>query len=473
MPATLPTVLRRLSNDEYRPLPYGPKERAVVRAWAAGAEGAASRLGLTPDAYALDRRGAAAALREVSESAGGGFYDIPPEAALDDEAAQAAFAPGPGEVVIDVQTHLANPARWYSPIGEVMGQFLEYTDPERWGGGVDPGRLSAAAWATHVFGESDTAVALITSTPGRPQENILANDEIAACRQLVDRFAGTGRVLTHTIVHPNLGPAELERMVAWRDALSPSGWKAYTMWGPPEADPNPAYGDTGYFLDDEAVGIPFLQHVRDLGPRILAVHKGISGPIPDAGLASGSPRDIGPAAAMFPEIDFLVYHSGYEPDPTSEEGPYTEDQAWRGVNRLVATLAEAGIGHGGNVYAELGSTWYLMVRRPREAAHVLGKLLLAVGEDNILWGTDCIWYGSPQPLIDAFRAFTIPEELQATYGYPPLTDAVKAKILGANAARVYGIDLPRAASALREDRSWIRSAAGALADRFPEVPPPS
>jgi hypothetical protein len=35
------------------------------------------------------------------------------------------------------------------------------------------------------------------------------------------------------------------------------------------------------------------------------------------------------------------------------------------------------------VYAELGSTWFLMLRRPREAAHVLGKLLFAVGEDGV------------------------------------------------------------------------------------------
>jgi len=42
---------------------------------------------------------------------------------------------------------------------------------------------------------------------------------------------------------------------------------------------------------------------------------------------------------------------------------------------------------------------------PDEAAHVLGKLLSRVGEDRVLWGTDGIWYGSPQPQIMAFRAF--------------------------------------------------------------------
>ena len=123
------------------------------------------------------------------------------------------------------------------------------------------------------------------------------------------------------------------------------------------------------------------------------------------------------------------------------------------------SLADAGIGPGANVYAELGSTWFVLVRRPREAAHVLGKLLLAVGEDNVLWGSDSIWYGSPQPLIDAFRAFQIPQELRERHGYPELTPRIKEKILGLNAARVYGID-PEAARqrAATDDLAWVKAA---------------
>ena len=149
--------------------------------------------------------------------------------------------------------------------------------------------------------------------------------------------------------------------------------------------------------------------MRALGPRVVAAHKGLGGPIPDASVAAASPRDIGPAAVAFPDLAFVVYHSGYERDPDGEEGPYVAGAAHRGVDRLIATLAENNIGAGGNVYAELGTTWFLMLRRPLEAAHVLGKLLVALGPERILWGTDSVWYGTPQPLIDAFRAFRIPE----------------------------------------------------------------
>ena len=51
----------------------------------------------------------------------------------------------------------------------------------------------------------------------------------------------------------------------------------------------------------------------------------------------------------------------------------------------------------------------------------------------MLWGTDSIWYGSPQDQIDAFRAFQISAELREKYGYAELTPALKRKVFGLNA----------------------------------------
>ena len=142
-----------------------------------------------------------------------------------------------------------------------------------------------------------------------------------------------------------------------------------------------------------------------------------------------------------------------------EEGPYSEEVAHIGSNRLIKSMKDAGIGPGGNVYAELGSTWYLLMAHPREASHVMGKLLATLGEDNIVWGTDSIWYGPTQPIIDAFRAFQIPDEDCQRYGYPQLTPTAKEKILGLNAARLYGIDPRRTlANARNDDLAWVKSA---------------
>jgi uncharacterized protein len=78
-------------------------------------------------------------------------------------------------------------------------------------------------------------------------------------------------------------------------------------------------------------------------------------------------------------------------------------------------------------------------------------LLKYLGEDRILWGTDAIWYGSPQDQIQAFRAFEISPEFQERFGYPALTAAIKRKIFGLNAARVYGIDPAEIKKAQRFD----------------------
>lgn len=81
--------------------------------------------------------------------------------------------------------------------------------------------------------------------------------------------------------------------------------------------------------------------------------------------------------------------------------------------------------------------------KPDQAAHLMGKLQTCFGEDRICWGTDSIWYGSLQDQIQAFRSFQISDAFQEKYGYPKITDEMKAKIFGLNSACVYGLDVKR------------------------------
>jgi hypothetical protein len=62
------------------------------------------------------------------------------------------------------------------------------------------------------------------------------------------------------------------------------------------------------------------------------------------------------------------------------------------------------------------------------------------GEDSIVFGSDSVWYGSPQCQIEAFWRFQIPEAMREKYGYPELTERAKRKILGLNSAKLYGIE---------------------------------
>jgi uncharacterized protein len=117
----------------------------------------------------------------------------------------------------------------------------------------------------------------------------------------------------------------------------------------------------------------------------------------------GRCADVGRAAALYPDMNFIIYHSGYEAGTT--EGAYDPANATRGVDTLIKSVENNGIARNANVYAELGSTWRFVMRDPTTAAHLLGKLLKHIGEDNVLWGTDSIWYGSPQDQIQGFRSF--------------------------------------------------------------------
>jgi hypothetical protein len=69
----------------------------------------------------------------------------------------------------------------------------------------------------------------------------------------------------------------------------------------------------------------------------------------------------------------------------------------------------------------------------------MGQLMKFMGEDRILFGSDSVWYGSPQWQIEALWRFQIPEDLRKKYGYPELTDRAKRKILGLTSAKLYGI----------------------------------
>jgi predicted TIM-barrel fold metal-dependent hydrolase len=437
-------------TDEFRPPPRTLAERRALARASDWLDAAARRLRVPVAAIAQTRLGSAAALRALGAADGPGYFAVSEEATRDPDAAEAAFAGD--ELVIDVQTHYVASARAAEPPARAILDFIRSVAPQRWADLGGATALSLAEYLRCVFVESETALAVLTSAPGEGENNILTNAEIAATRELVDRLGGAGRLLHHAIVHPNL-PGELDAMQRLRERRRPDGWKVYTLYGD-------GPGGRGFRLDDAQTGLPFLERSRELGVRVVCAHKGFSS------LArTGSPEDVGPAAAAFPDLELLVYHSGYEAPrgEADEEGPWRPGATPRGTDRLIASLAAAGVPPGANVWAELGSTWQCLVRRPREAAHVLGKLLLALGEDRVLWGTDSIWYGSPQPLIDAFRAFRIPDELRERHGYPELTSAIKRKILGENAARVYGLDLARLRERVRsDDLAWVRAA---LADQ--------
>ena len=424
----LPVKIDGISNGEYVPLPLTAGQSLTNRLAHEMASNNARRLGLSRRRFMVSAMGTAgvlAACNRVHPGAGG-RYALEQDAALDSGAATASV--GGDEFIFDVQLHTVDPTgKWTEgPAGEQWRAALGEIFPQR--GKCRAGEYdcySAEALVKEVFLDSDTDAGVISALFGPDNGNPTTVAYASRARGLVEGLGGKGkRCLIHGGVLPNL-PGEIQGM-AWKAEHKVSAWKLYPQWGPS--------GD-GYWLDGDLAARVYDQ-ARRLGVKTVAAHKGVSlfGMKPEM----SSPRDVGKAALANPDLNFLIYHSGFQPGV--KEGAYDADG--RGVDRLIRAHREAGFKRNhGNLYAELGACWRYFMGRPDEAAHVIGKLLTTFGEKRILWGTDCIWFGSPQDQIQAFRAFEITPEYQERFGYPALTPATKRRIFGLNAAEVYGLDV--------------------------------
>ena len=276
-----------------------------------------------------------------------------------------------------------------------------------------------------VFLDSETQMGLISTPPGPyPEQAVVPPKEMTHFRDELNRVTQSRRMLAHGLITPQLGRRDLDFMDEQAQSLKVDAWKGYTGAAPKGFD-------RGWFVDDEKVAYPMLERARKLGVTRVCLHKGLPlGPIADY----NHPRDIIKAARDFPDLDFLVYHAGLLRVPAADA---SADVPWTSKFCRMHKAARLK-----NVYMELGSTFgQLVTTNPTACAHLLAQVIDAFGADHVLWGTDSIWYGTPQWQIDAFRRFEIPPALREAHGYAPLTRAVKERIFGLNAARLFGVDV--------------------------------
>ncbi|HSH91306.1 MAG TPA: amidohydrolase family protein [Ramlibacter sp.] len=439
----LPIKLDSTSNGEFAPVALSRVEQhANHEAWMATTD-AARRTGMKRRGYLASACGAAATLLAfdkvfASNGRGAGRYEIPADAAFDTQLAQAAV--GGDEFIFDVQLHHVEPAGAWRKRGGGFENALKMMPAAVSCKEGDPlACLSRERLLKDVFLDSDTSMAVLSHVPTTVANAPLTHEDALATKRILDALDGTERLLLHAPVNP-AEPGALERMQAHAATTRLAGFKTYTQF-----DPDPA-GPGGYWLDDERLGLPLIEQARKLGVRNICVHKGIK--LSPRGTQFAGCRDIGVVAKRYPDMNFIVYHAGF--DPGRGERAF-DPQRPTGVDDLVASLQANGIGPNANVYAELGTTWRYVMRNPESAAHLLGKLLKNVGENNVIWGTDSIWYGSPQDQIQAFRAFQITPEVQQRNQYPALTPELKRKVFGLNGARVYGLDPAALRPKLRKD----------------------
>src|SRR5436190_1428553 len=416
----LPIKIDTTSNGEFAPVPLSRRNLLGNRLAHEFASEHAKRLGLSRRGFLVSACGAASTLLAFNKAnaASGGYFDVPPDAALEMQLAQATVG-AKREFIFDVQGHFIDPSGAW--VKKASPSTFSWAKPEC-GKANHLDCLGADEFVKDVFRDSDTDMMVLSFVPSAPDSEPLTIQAADAVRQIVDKMGK--RLLVHGRVNPNQA-GDLERMDELKERWNVSAWKTYTQFGP---------GGKGFFLSDD-VGTKFIEKARALGVKIICVHKGL--PFGPRSYEHSQCSDVGVVAKRFPDVKFLIYHSGFVTDV--KEQPYDAAAKRDGVDTLVRSLLENGVQPGANVYAELGSTWRFLMREPEQAAHALGKLIKTCGEDNVLWGTDSIWYGSPQDQIQAFRSFQIGRELRDKRGYAEMTPALRAKIFGLNAAKVYGV----------------------------------
>lgn len=437
-----PIPTRIVSNEEFVPPPPSPENRAVeARLWEI-ADRNSKLLGLDRRSFLRTGCGMAAALLAMNEVFGP-YYAVRADDAKDEKAFAEKWPKD--QFIFDIQTHHVDiNAKWYeTPDGKRVADFLRMI---RRGKLED---LNRAHYVKELFGDSDTTMAVISGVPTKDWDrNPLPPDQMVATRKYVNDLAGSRRVLSHGLLRPNLGAKELDELERQVKELKIDAWKMYT---------GAELGEKAWFMDDEKVAYPFWEKTKNLGVKNLCVHKGL--PLGAFNEKACTPRDLEKAAKDWPDLNFIVYHSGYRgpglfsrgtgervpdpPKPDEQEIPWISD-----IFRILKKNPTIK-----NIYFELGSTFaQLSGNQPEKCLHMLGQMIQTAGADHILWGTDSIWNGSPQGQIERLRALKMSDKLMEKFKYPELTDEIKNQILGLNAAKVFGVDVKEQRKAIKADK---------------------
>ena len=440
--STSPVPLQVISNEEFVPPPQTGQQAQVEWLIDRASERLSGKLGLNRRDFLKTTGGMALAFLAMNEVFGK-FFDVLAVEAAEPPAVQEKKGPVP--FIFDVQTHYVSSSfhlpGWKESLLGLRRRAKEMgLNPQLSGDTGTMADLSVANYIKEVFLDSDTSLGLISTPPGPyPWEAVVPPKEMTHIRDEINRLTASQRMLAHGLVMPQLGQVDLDFMDQQAETLRVDAWKCYTG--------SPAKGfEHGWWLSDETIAYPMLQKAQTLGITNICIHKGLPlGPVVDY----NHPRDLLKAAADFPKLNFLVYHAGFL--GTSR---INLENGKKGKIPWTTEFCEAKITHPQltNIYMELGSTFgQLVITEPLICAHLLGQILSAFGNDHVLWGTDSIWYGTPQWQIEAFRRFQMPEKLQETYGYPALTKDLKAKIFGLNAAKLFKVNVEETRRDLPKD----------------------
>ncbi len=484
-----PIPTQMVSNGEYMPAPQTKKQKQVEERIKELSEHASRRLGMDRRRFLRTTGGMAASLLAMNEVFGH-FFDVSPIEMFEPTAYAQSGAPR-DMFVFDDQLHLvrgsagntggalraiaegpSSPGFESNPFnrsgaGDERGEAWGVWNPELVGLPITPDSFRIVQFIKDVYLDSQVNVGLLSNVTAsvitdeagdrRAPRNVtealdgemLTAAQTAAARNFINEISGSTRMLAHGLLY--VGRGNLEYIQQQIEENEPDSWKGYNISNAAKVDLDPNSLMRQWRHDDEEVAYPTFELIErnyqllrtaKLGFNNICVHKGLAPGPPDP--ERGHPADIPKAAGDWPNLNFIAYHACIQPAFFMYEAldEIRSGNLRDGVPNISWTTEYASlVSPFPNTYAELGTTWASsVITFPTVTAHLMGQLLKFMGEDRIVFGSDSVWYGSPQWQIDAMWRFQIPEELRERYGYPELTEEAKRKILGLNSARLYGIE---------------------------------
>ncbi len=436
----IPTQI--VSNGEYNPPPQTEKQKQVEGRIKELADQYAHKLNISRRQFLKTSSGMAVAFLAMNQVFGP-VWDVSEAEAADSDLADARAKALSRQFIFDDQTHFVRDD--FDKEGLLgLGKFAA----EHWNPGMLQDmplvlqRYKFQNYLKEIFLDSDTKVALLSGAPFDDESWwLLHNQQIVDARAAINKVAGSRRLFAHTVITPGQ-PGWMDEVDRGISEYKPDSWKCYTV-GDPLA---PSTKGTAWRLDDEKLVYPWYQKAVNAGINTICIHKGL---LPRDYEQSwpgvwkhATVDDVRKAAKDWPQLNFVIYHGALR--MFLEDPQYTLDK-FEKTGRIDWTtdVAELVSKHGlKNVYAELGTTFAgCAVSSPRLAGAMMGQFINEMGAENVVWGSDSVWYGSPQWQIEAMRRLEVPDDIMKKMGWKTrlgnADSKVKRMIFGENSARLY------------------------------------
>lgn len=463
-----PVPTQVVSNEEFIPRPQNKKQAQVEALIGELGEENAKRVGMNRRDYMRTSMGLATAFI-ASNMVYGNHWEVSADEAFEPGATEEKWPKGE-YFILDVQTHFT--AGFALP-GAANFRKMEFVQNMGFNLKDDAEAYSFTNFIKELFLDSETSMIVISGVPGKENNrdrkgnilegrarnagiSVLPSWLMSAAKAKINELASSQRALCQGNCAPNhywdkknnkpdfnLLFEQMEREVK---TYGIDSFKWYCHF-------DPGFSGGGFRLDDEKVTYPAYEKARELGMKTFSVHKGFASQSRTLGHMA-HPGDIEKAAKDNPDLTFVIYHSALKHAPVEKEfnpesfDPETGDFEWHAeLMKIKERNPDMN-----NVYPEIGSSFGTsVIVHPLMCQHLIGKNIKYYGADHVIWGTDCLWWGSPQWVIDAFKRFQISDELCEKFGYSKLTKEDKAKIFGLNAAKVYNVDVDAKRNALPKD----------------------